>query len=198
MALERGYKAWAERMALSLRGELGVEPEAPVSPHSLAAHLGIELLTPAQLPGLSQDVLTQLLVNDPSGWSAVSFEIDGVPTVIYNGQNSKGRQSSDILHEFAHVIRAHEPSQLILSDSTAFAMRSYDSKQEDEANWLGWAILLPRVALERCLELGLSNSEIAQKYVVSETLVEFRRRMTGIDRQNQWRTGRRSSVRRKP
>jgi hypothetical protein len=160
MALERGYKAWSERVALSLRAELKLAAEAPLPARDLAEHLGIELLTPAELPGLPPEVLKQLTVADPWGWSAVSFEIAGTPTIIYNGRNSPGRQSSDILHELSHVIRAHEPAQLILSDSNAFAMRSYDAKQEDEANWLGWTILLPRPALSRCADLRMTTKAI--------------------------------------
>jgi Zn-dependent peptidase ImmA (M78 family) len=183
MALERGFKAWCERMALSLRSELDIAAEAPLAANRLAEHLDITLKTLRDFPEMPGDVVSQLTVADPSGWSAVSFDLGGATTIIHNDRNSAGRQSSDIMHELAHVIRGHEPSQLILSDSFDFAMRSYDSKQEDEANWLGWAILLPRPALGRCADLGMSNKEIALEYTVSEQLVAFRRRITGIDRQ---------------
>ncbi|HKR41276.1 MAG TPA: ImmA/IrrE family metallo-endopeptidase [Paraburkholderia sp.] len=184
MALERGFKAWSERMALSLRSGLEIAPEAPLAANRLAQHLDINLRTLRDFAEMPIDVVSQLTISDPSGWSAVSFDLSGVTTIIHNDRNSAGRQSSDIMHELAHVIRGHEPSQLILSDSFDFAMRSYDSKQEDEANWLGWAILLPRPALARCADLGMSNKEIALEYTVSEQLVAFRRRITGIDRQN--------------
>jgi len=104
-------------------------------------------------------------------------------TVIYNPNNSPGRQSSDVMHELAHVVLEHEPSQLILSIKGDIAMRSFNAKQEDEANWLGWTLLLPKVALEQCASQKKHVSQIATDYCVSEQLVAFRRRMTGLDLQ---------------
>lgn len=187
MALERGFKAWSERVAQAMRSELELSAEMPLPVQLLAEHLEIKLITPTQIDGLPADVLHQLTVVDPSGWSAASFEKDGSPVIIFNDKNSQGRQSSDIAHELAHVIRAHDPSQLILAPDGSFAMRSYDPKQEDEANWLGWTVLLPRAALLRCADLKMSTEQIALEYQVSAQLVEYRTRMTGIAKQTRWR-----------
>lgn len=187
MSLERGFKAWSERVAQSLREELKLTPEAPMPARLLAEHLDINLMTPAQIGDLPADILHQLSVVDPTGWHALSFEIQGVRTVMYNDRSSVRRQSSDISHELAHIIRAHEPSQLLFSETIGFAMRSYDPKQEDEANWLGWAMLLPRPALILCMDLRMTNAAIATEYEVSEQLVEFRKRMTGVNKQTQRR-----------
>ena len=59
-------------------------------------------------------------------------------------------------------------------------MRSFDAKQEDEANWLGWTLLLPRPALMHCVHLGLSTAQIAVDYDVSEQLVRYRAGITGV------------------
>ena len=189
MSLERGFKAWSERVAQSLREDLKLTPEAPMPARLLAEHLDIILMTPSQIDDLPTDILRQLTVVDPTGWHALSLEIQGVRTVIYNDRSSTRRQSSDISHELAHIIRAHEPSQLLFSETNNFAMRSYDPKQEDEANWLGWALLLPRPALIRCVDQRMSNDAIAAEYEVSEQLVEFRKRMTGVSKQTQRRRG---------
>jgi hypothetical protein len=189
MSLERGFKAWSERVAQSLREDLKLTPEAPMPARLLAGHLDIILMTPSQIDDLPADILRQLAVVDPTGWHALSFEIQGVRTIIYNDRSSARRQSSDISHELAHIIRAHEPSQLLFSETNDFAMRSYDPKQEDEANWLGWALLLPRPALIRCMDQRMSNDAIAAEYEVSEQLVEFRKRMTGVSKQVQMRRG---------
>lgn len=187
MALERGFKAWSERTAQAMRSELELPPEAPLPVRLLAEHLEIKLITPAQIEGLPKDVLNQLTVVDPSGWSAASFEKDGSPVIIFNDRSSTGRQSSDISHELAHVIRAHDPSQLMMAHDGSFAMRSYDQKQEDEANWLGWTLLLPRSALLRCVDLKMTTEQIAAEYQVSQQLVEYRNLMTGISKQTQRR-----------
>lgn len=185
--LERGFKAWCERSAIAIRAELAIESHLPLNARQLAEHLGVSLITPRELPGLPADILSQLTNVDPQGWSAVSFTIGNATTIIYNGRNSKGRQSSDIMHELSHVILNHEPSQIILSVDGELAMRTYDGKQEDEANWLGWTLLLPRPALTHCVRMRMTMSQIAEAYEVSEQLVKFRRGMTGVDRQSRTR-----------
>lgn len=185
--LERGFKSWCERVASAMRVELKLEQHAPLPARILAAHLAIEIVTPFDLTGLPADILTQLTQTDRSGWSAVSFTVDDVTTIIVNSRHSIGRQSSNIMHELAHVILEHEPSQLILLESGQFAMRSFDAKQEDEANWLGWTLLLPRAALMLCAARHLTPAAIATEYGVSEQLVSFRRHVTGIDMQTRQR-----------
>src|SRR5688572_22460130 len=102
--LERGFKSWCERSAGAIRVELGLSPHAPLLARALADHLGIAVTTPYDIPDLPADALQQLTKVDPSGWSAVSFTVGGVTTIIFNPCNSPGRQSSDIMHELAHVI----------------------------------------------------------------------------------------------
>jgi Protein of unknown function (Hypoth_ymh)/IrrE N-terminal-like domain len=78
------------------------------------------------------------------------------------------------MHELSVVLN-HEPSQVILSMAGEMAMRNYDGKQEDEANWLGWMLLLPRPALAHCVRMKLTVSQIAEEYEVSEQLVRRER-----------------------
>jgi Zn-dependent peptidase ImmA (M78 family) len=70
---------------------------------------------------------------------------------------------------------------MILSNDGSLVMRSYDQKQEDEASWLAWAILLPREGLLSSRRSSLTVLEIAERFGVSETLVNFRLRMTGVE-----------------
>ncbi|MGP8248002.1 MAG: ImmA/IrrE family metallo-endopeptidase [Bryobacteraceae bacterium] len=146
-ALERGFKTWAERTSGSLRREMGVPGHAPLTPARLAEFLDVRLWTPRDVPGLSQVAPDQLLVCDPWGWSAISCVINGRDVVIYNPCHSRARQASDIAHELAHIFLSHEPGKMVLSQDGSMIMRSYDQKQEEEANWLGWCLLLPREAL---------------------------------------------------
>jgi hypothetical protein len=185
--LERGFKSWCERSAQATRTELSIEAHAPLAARRLAGHLGAMLLTPSDLPGLPTEILHQLTQKDPHGWSAVSFAVEEHVTIIYNDRNSFGRQSSDIMHELSHIILDHEPSQVILSVDGSIGMRSFDAKQEDEANWLGWTLLLPRPALMHCIRLGLSTAQIAVDYDVSEQLVRYRAGVTGVHRQSRVR-----------
>jgi len=65
----------------------------------------------------------------------------------------------------------------------SFVMRSYDQKDEDEANWLAWALLLPKEGLLACKRRNRTVAEIAEQFVVTESLVNFRLRMTGVEAQ---------------
>jgi len=181
--LDRGFKSWAERTATSLRGELGLGPSDLLRPSDLATYLETMLWTPRDVPNLPAEVLDQLMQKDPWGWSAVSIIQDGAAVIIYNPRHSPGRQSSDIAHELAHQILGHEPARLIMSHDGSFVMRSYDQKDEDEANWLAWALLLPRDGLVTCKRRKLAAEEIADQFGVTETLVNFRLRMTGVEAQ---------------
>lgn len=160
---------------------MGLQGDAPLAPARLAEFLDVRLWTPYDVPGLSQTALDQLLVNDPRGWSAISCALDCQEVVVYNPCHSSTRQASDISHELAHVILNHEPGKMVLSQDGSMIMRSYDQKQEEEANWLGWCLLLPREALERAARRRLATAQIAEMYGVSEQLATYRLRMTGVD-----------------
>jgi Zn-dependent peptidase ImmA (M78 family) len=181
--LDRGFKSWAERTAATLRRELELGPLAPIDPLRVASFLGVDVCTPREIPGLPADVINPLLDGDPFGWSAVSLAINGGGLLIYNPRKSKARRASDIMHELAHFLLDHKPTTIIMSEELDIAIRSFDAKQEDEANWLAWAVLLPREALVDCLRQRLSVHAIAEGYGVSEDLVTFRIRITGVEYQ---------------
>lgn len=180
MALDRGFKSWAERTAATFRKELGLGLLDPIDPLAVASFLGVKVCTPHDLPGLPRDVLDQLLDGDPYGWSAVSLVVDDGGLLIYNPRKSAGRRASDIMHELAHFILEHKPATVVLSQDLQLAIRSFDAKQEDEANWLAWAILVPRDVLASCVRQRMAAGAIAERYGVSEPLVSFRLRITGV------------------
>ena len=177
---KRGFKSWAERTSLAFRRELGLAADDPLRPEDLVAHLGIRLWTPYDVPGLPEEVIHQLLEEDPWSWSGVSLQVNGRGIIIYNPRKSKGRQASDITHEAGHFILDHQPATLIVSPDLDIAMRSFDPNQEDEANWLSWCLLLPREALLDAKRRGLSAAQIAARYGVTENLVNFRVQKTGV------------------
>jgi Zn-dependent peptidase ImmA (M78 family) len=186
--LERGFKAWAERASLSIRQELGLSVEQPLPPAALADYLEVELWTPKDVPGITKDVLDELLKHDPFGWHALGLQVDGKSIVIYNPRKSAGRQVSDITHELAHIILDHQPATIIYSAELDLGMRSFDQKQEEEANCLAWCLLLPRESLAYAKRRRLSTTETAEHFRVSESLVTYRTNISGIGRQ--FRAGR--------
>lgn len=181
--LDRGFKSRSERTSLAFRRELGLESQDRLKPEVLAEHLSVGLWTPNNIEGLPGDIVHQLIDKDPWGWSAVSFTASGENFVIYNPRKSSGRRASDITHELVHFILDHEPAKIVLSIELEIGMRSFDQKQEDEANWLAWALLLPRPGLVQARINGSSVQKIAQQFGVAESLVNMRMRLTGVDAQ---------------
>lgn len=178
---DRGFKSWAERTAGNIRRELGLSQFERLDPFALATLLDIAICTPHDIQGIPNDVLDQLIVRDPWGWSAVSFmQPEGKTIIIYNPRKSAGRQSSDIGHEVAHIIQEHKPGMIMLSHDGMMAMRTFNQKQEDEANWLAWSLLLPREALVKAMREGLTKEQIAERYGVTDRLVTFRMGVTGV------------------
>ncbi len=180
MSFERGFKAWAERTSSGIRKALQLADWEPLAPSALATHLGVELLEPHQVEGLTVSDLGQLK-KDKAGWSAVTVPHEDGNVVVYNPLSSLGRRASDIMHELAHIILAHPPATVFMSHEEDIGMRSFDKRQEDQASWLAWCLLLPRPALIHCRKRRLSDAEIATTYGVSGVLVRFRLAKTGVD-----------------
>src|SRR5688572_14486706 len=163
--LDRGFKSWAERTSLAFRKELVVSIEDPIRPELVAEYLGIELWTPNLVPGITQDILNQLLRVDPWGWSAAGVQVQDRGIIMYNPRHSRARQVSDIMHELAHFILDHQPAKIILSpDLDGLTMRSFNQKQEDEANCIAWTLLVPRDGLLRAKQRRFSVEQIAEQY----------------------------------
>jgi hypothetical protein len=177
--LERGFKTWAERTSLAFRRELELTEDDRLIPEVLANYLDVKLWTPHDVPGLPAKVKEQLLEKDPWGWSALS--LNGI--VIYNPRKSDGRKASDITHELAHIILDHRPATILLSPDASLGMRSFDAKQEDEANWLAGSLLLPRDGLLHAKRRRFTSAQIATHYGVSEVLVNYRLNLTGASYQ---------------
>ncbi len=118
------------------------------------------------------------------GSSAAGVQIYGRGVVIYNPRHSRGRQVSDITHELAHFILDHQPARIILSaDLDGMSMRSFNQKQEDEANCLAWSLLLPREGLMKAKRRRLTVEQIAEQYGVTKSLAVYRLNATGVEKQ---------------
>ena len=170
-------------MAASIRRDLGLARPSPLPPESLAEYLGIRLLTPRDVTGLSPNAVNILLGRERDNWSAVTVTHAGKDALIYNPAHSPARQASDVMHELSHLFLGHTPSQIILSQDRTFAIKSFDGPQEEEAGWLAGCLLLPRDALVSIHRAGLSQTEACEEYGVSEALLNWRIKTTGINRQ---------------
>lgn len=178
-----GFKAWAERIALEKRTALALQASSPLSARALADHLNVRVWYPREIPRISTSVLEAVERIEPGAWSAATIVYEDRHLVILNSSHPRGRQSNDLMHELAHIICGHAPSQTQpLADGTMM-VTDYDSAQEEEADILGATLLLPRVALISIMEASLTISEAAEKYDVSEELVKMRLQRAGVFQQ---------------
>lgn len=183
---ERGFKAWCERYAAQKRAALGLKEIDPLDPFGFAKHLGIRVLNPTDVPGLSQESLNVLLRNDgktSSCWSAVTIIAGSKVAIVINSSHSAGRQSSDLMHELAHRIREHRAEEMEISESGVMMLKAYDKAQEEEADWLSGSLLLPRDALIWIKSRGIALPIAAEAFGVSVRMLNYRLAMTGVNRQ---------------
>ena len=183
MPFARGFKTRCENIAQSIRLDLGRRPGDPLPVSELATYLGARVITPSDVPGMSESSMRVLLGEQSNDWSALTISSPGSTFVIYNPTNSRGRRSSDIAHELAHLLLRHSPSTLMFAPDGTWTLRSYNDQQEEEAAWLSGCLLLPRPALLLIARSRLSPSKAAIRYGVSQKLLQYRRDITGITRQ---------------
>jgi len=176
----RGFKSWCERVALQQRTELGLKPADPLDPVALAKHLGIEVWTAEQVPGLDPSCLSVLVEKDPDSWSAITLCTGVKDLIIVNPAHGGGRRSSDIMHETAHIIIGHDPARVDVTEDGLLILSSYNKQQEEEAKWLSGCLLLPRDALLLIRRRGIDPEEAATAYGVSGQMLTFRQRVLNL------------------
>lgn len=185
--MRRGFKAEAERQAETARASLGLDAIAKLDPWVFAESLGAYVLGADELD-LPEPHAIQLLERDPDSWSGMTLAEDGMLLVVLNSAQSKRRQAATLMHELAHSILDHTPASVQVSPAGLVLLSDYSDEQEEEADWLGGALLLPQVALLHHRKAGWSVAEIARHFGVSDDLCHWRCRMTGVEKRLAFRT----------
>ena len=182
MALRRGFKSEAERIARRVRVDLGLSAADPVAPELIAELLGIEVRAGDEL--LPRERFQELEDIQPDAFSACTLRpsLDRV-VVVHNPLSPKTRRKSDVAHELAHMLLDHELSRVQRLGDITFL--SCDPVQEEEAAWLSGCLLLPRALLLAEVSRGEGSEDIARKHGVSERMAQYRLDVTGVVRQNQ-------------
>ncbi len=178
MGLRRGFKTEANNYARELRQELDLELHAPLCPWSLAKLLAIDMLA---LSALKEDIpyeVHQLMHVDRKSFSAGTVFYGLKRLVVFNDAHPKGRQASDITHELAHAILNHPPS-VPFND---YGCRNFNKEIEDEANWLGPALLISEEAALHIVKQRMDETTAAQYYGCTPSVIRFRLNMTGAFR----------------
>jgi len=181
--LRRGFKTESERNATQLRKELGVQPKEPLRARTLARHMQIPIVLPTHIHGLTQEDFTELCGRGSSSWSAVTIVTPKKTFIILNPSHAEVRQESNIMHELAHLICEHQPSEIVQLRGFNFLIRTCNKPQEEEADWVCGCLKLPRDGILWAVRGGKTHEEIAEHFVASIDLVRFRINKTGVETQ---------------
>jgi hypothetical protein len=189
--MRRGFKAESERRATSLRSAISCSETRTPDLADLAAHLRVAVLPADHLLDGGSEELLRLHDIQPGCFSAATFSPPGSRhIVVYNpvsldGQilstaeaRVDGRTRSNVAHEFAHIVLGHDIRQVQKIGGQHFF--TCNPEQEEEANWLAGALLLPRPLLLIAVRNDLTNEEIAEQNHVSVDMARFRTNATGV------------------
>jgi Zn-dependent peptidase ImmA (M78 family) len=124
----------------------------------------------------------QLLQRDPDSWSGMTLHDQGTNVVVLNSAHPRTRRTATLMHEIAHISLEHVAAEITVSPTGLLLLSDYSAEQEDEADWLGSALLLPEAALLQERSRGISPAAIATEFGVSEALCNWRCRMTGVEK----------------
>jgi len=179
---KRGFKSWCENTSAALRTELGLGAVDALNPWKLAAHLGIVVWKLEEIPGIPAEC-TATLRTDSDSWSAATVCVGTRHAVILNSEHSPARMNSDFMHELSHLVLAHTPARVDVSSDQLLLLSTYNRAQEEEANWLSGALLLPRDALFNIRRNRLTDQAACRSYGCSQDMLTFRFRVTAVDLQ---------------
>jgi Zn-dependent peptidase ImmA (M78 family) len=181
--LRRGFKSQCERRSVEIRKSLGLDHDDPLHGVDLAPQIGATIWNARDIEELPDIDLRQLTEIDSQSWSAFTLRIGIRHLVLYNPTQSAPRINSVIMHELAHIALGHELHSASLSEDGHLVPSNYSQDQEDEADWLGGTLLLPRPALLRIRRDRLNDVAAMSKFRTSEEMLRWRFRMTGVDNQ---------------
>ncbi len=178
--LRYGFKTEAERIALSVRAELGLAPTDRLDSLALAAHLGIPVVSLKELllDGAERANITRLLAVE-ARFSAATVCAGTRRLIIYNPAHPPGRQANSLCHELSHVVLEHPPSPAL----GVGGCRAWDATLEAEADWLAAVLLVPREGALAWIRRGGDELSGALHFGVSQALFRWRVNQTGVVKQ---------------
>lgn len=173
--LPRGFKAEAEREAVAIRGAMGLAKHDPLCAFKLAAHLNIPIKTIYDY-GIPDDG------NKYDDWCAtLIYTKSGKPKILHNKHCNPYRQQSDIMHEIGHYHCKHPPTEQPFDFMIPGNLPTVNQQHEEEANCLGWTLLLPREALTWAIyHKRMPLSAISEAYTASRQMVQLRVNRSGL------------------
>ncbi|MGB3205793.1 MAG: ImmA/IrrE family metallo-endopeptidase [Crinalium sp.] len=176
MKLRRGFKSEANAYSREFRAELGLKPHEPLNPWHLADHFEIPVLSLSDFKDQIPSAVDYLTKREPEMFSATTvFLSDYERLIVNNDAHHPRRQASNLAHELSHAILGH-PATPPLDER---GLRYFNKEIEDEANWLGPALLISEEAALHIIECDMGIQDAVEYYSVSQRLIDMRVRVTG-------------------
>lgn len=164
-------------MASELRSLFGIPSNQPVPLARLAEHLNVEIVSADEL--VPRKALEELTEIQSDAFSGGTFQLpSGRRFVVFNPVHDKGRIESSKAHELAHLLLDHTSRSLERVGPLTFL--TCDTEQEEEADWLGGCLLLPRDVLLDAARQGRTYQQLAEQYQTSEAMARFRLNASGV------------------
>lgn len=183
MAFRRGFKSQCERRSVEFRKQFGLSDHDALSADRLAKELRVTVWSTDDVDGISESARAVLRDETDQSWSALTMRLGAAHLVVYKPVSSKGRRNNVVMHELAHIILGHELAKACILEDGSLVPGNFDQDQEDEADWLAGALLLPRPALMSIRRRRLSDRDACEEHLVSQEMLKWRFRMTGVDYQ---------------
>lgn len=175
--MRRGFKSEAERLAADVRQRVGCAEADSAALDAVAESLGVRMLPADAL--IERSRLAELAEIQPDSFSAATFKLpNGERVVVYNPLHDPGRTRSNQAHELAHIILDHNVRTIERVGDLKFL--TCDIQQEEEADWLGGCLLLPRALLLKAAWKGMDAEQIAQRFQTSVPMARFRLNASGV------------------
>ena len=174
MAYRRGFKTEAHALAVEVRAELGLNPFDCLDPFKLADHLEIPVVPLSALREKNPGCVRHFTQLEPEAFSGVTVFSGHRRMVVYNDAHVPGRQHSDV----AHALLMHPPTHALDEGGC----RNWNADLEDEANFLGAALLVTEEATLNIVRRSLTIAQAAEIYGVTPKLMQWRINATGAQK----------------
>jgi hypothetical protein len=180
MAYRRGFKAEAERTALTVREELGIGAYERLDPLVLAEHLAIPVTSMTALAKTRDDpdltnAVTIMQGPELEAVSALTVVLGIKRQVIYNDAHDTGRVANSVTHELSHGLLLHEAAPALDNRGC----RIWNADYEDEATYQAGALLIPSKLAWTIAKKRMLLADAATRYGCSEDVIRMRINLSG-------------------
>jgi Zn-dependent peptidase ImmA (M78 family) len=170
-----GFKKETSDYAREFRSELGLEAHAPLCPRQLAEYLAIPVVPLSKYQDEIPEAVRYFTQKDIKSFSAVTVFDGKRRIIVHNDAHDPLRQVANISHELSHGILQHLPDKVF----NECGCRHFNQEYEDEANWLGPALLISEEAALYIVRTGMTIDKAVEYYGASKQVINMRINVTG-------------------